>query len=214
MFKKMMALVLALTLSALCFGCGKTQSSGEGAPTKAGADKEKETTMQTLPEGSKIAFIVHTAAQDVEFNPVVMQIAEGFDQSVMSVAIPEDSTENTLNIMRTAVATAQDPQVKVMVFSGAAAGVADALRQVRAQRDDVTLIVCDPGEIIAADLAPALDQCLKVRLPVERPGDEIAHRLSHGHRAVAVTELSVVKHLEKGAHGMISDGIGINNRVG
>lgn len=165
MLKKCFALTLALLLVVSCFGCGsKSRQSGAAdgvSTTMAQPDKEKETTVKTLAEGNKIAFLVNTPEQDVEFNPVVMRIADGYDRSVMTVAIPDESVEDPLNVMRTAVATALDPQVKVMVFSGAAAGVANALKEVRAQRDDVTLIVCDPVED-TAEMREYADLILRV----------------------------------------------------
>ena len=162
MIKKCVALMLALLLTALCFGCGqKTPEVTDTTTTKAPADKEPETTVKTLTAGSKIAFFVNNASQDIQFNPVVLQLAGAYDKSVMTVAIPDDSVSNTLQVARTAIATALDPEVRVMIFSGAAADVANALKQVREKRDDVTLIVCDPVED-TAEMRAYADLILRV----------------------------------------------------
>ena len=111
MLKKCAACLLVLALCVLCFGCGKQP----GAPadgnstTKAAADGKQTTApAQTLAQGSKIAFLVGTGTQDPQFNPTALALAGGYDSSVMTVALPEDAIENPTNVVRTALATAED----------------------------------------------------------------------------------------------------------
>lgn len=164
MLKKCAACLLVLALCVLCFGCGKQP----GAPadgnstTKAAADGKQTTApAQTLAQGSKIAFLVGTGTQDPQFNPTALALAGGYDSSVMTVALPEDAIENPTNVVRTALATAEDPLVKVMIFSGTTRGVLSAVQQVRQKHEDLTLIVCDPVED-AAQIAEYANLILRV----------------------------------------------------
>ena len=90
-------------------------------------------------------------------------------------------------------------------------GVGQRLGQPVDLRLRVRLIGGHARQEVAAYLGAGLHEQPQVRLPVQGPVHQIPHRLAHGHRPVAVAELAVVVELEPIAHGVVPDGIGIDD---
>ena len=78
----------------------------------------------------------------------------------------------------------------------------------------ISRISCNPCEEIAAHLRPGFHDGPEVLFPLQISVHQIAHRLAHRHRAVAVAELPVVVQLKEAPHGMVPDRKRIYHRVG
>ena len=136
MVKRILASLLAVTLALLCFGCG----------AKHTGDPKSGETAAEVADGSKIALIVGTAAQEPELAAAAQSLAALYGDALVQLHYPSDYAQDETALTAVADQAVKDEAVKAVIFAGGVNGTAAAAARVRALREDMCIIVCNPIE--------------------------------------------------------------------
>ncbi len=134
MFRRILAALLAVLLILLTFGCGK-------------GTEEPEPTAKDAPKiDGKIAIVIGDRSQSPEIYAAASEILSANPDSVLLLKYDEDFYSNPNAVSNVATAVAQNNAVKAILFADGVKGTGAAVKAVRAAREDVCIIVCNPHE--------------------------------------------------------------------
>ena len=134
MLKRIMSFLMAAVLLLLCFGCGaKTPDDPSDKPVE-------------LADGSKIALIVGSAAQELELAAAAEALAAQYGDALVVLNYPEKFATEDEALTSVADKAMQDKDVKAVIFAGGVNGTAKAAARVRELRSDTCIAVCNPLE--------------------------------------------------------------------
>ncbi|MBQ3151511.1 MAG: DUF3798 domain-containing protein [Clostridia bacterium] len=129
--KKILSLVLATALLLCLFGCN---------------DKPAETKDETPVLKGKVALFIGSQESDKETFSKSVEFAKEYGNEIMILGYdPYESGQNG-TMEKVALSTADDPEVKAMIFSNGVDGTEDTVKQVREKRSDMFIMVCNPVE--------------------------------------------------------------------
>ncbi len=134
MYRRITAALLAVLMILLTFGCGK------------GAGDPKKTTKDAAQGADKIAIVVGDRNQSPEVFAAAFEIASENPDTVMLLKHPDNFYVDPNAMKNVAAAAAENPSVKAIVFADGVKGTGAAVRAVRAARDDLCIVVCNPHE--------------------------------------------------------------------
>lgn len=145
MLKKVLANVLALTLTLTLAACG-TQAPAAPAtpePTKAAEPTKAE---EPAKPNYKIAIYTNTVSQNEEEFRSGEQAAKKYPGMIVTQTMPDNFMKEQETLIANAVSLVSDPAVKALIMNQSVGGAAAAFDKVRAVRPDVLLIAIQPVE--------------------------------------------------------------------
>ncbi len=137
--KRVLSLILALSLVLCAFGCGgkdETNNNDENAPVEEIA--------------GKVALLIGSQESDSETFSKAVEYSKKYGNDVMIIGYDPYAYGQNDTIEKVSVSIADDPEVKAMIFSNGVDGTEDAVKQVREKRTDMFIMVCNPVEGIDA----------------------------------------------------------------
>ena len=162
--KKVISLLLALTMTVSLVACSSASAPAETAP--AATEEEAATEEATTEEASadyKIGIITGTVSQGEEEYQAAQNMKAKYGDMIVTATYPDNFSTETEQTIATVTNMAADPAVKAIVFVQAVPGATAAINKVKETRDDILFItgVCaeDPAVIAAAaDICMLVDE--------------------------------------------------------
>ena len=159
--KKVISLLLALTMTVSLVACSSASAPAEEAPAATTDAAEETADVAESTANYKIGIVTGTVSQGEEEYQEAQKMKEKYGDMIVTATYPDNFSTETEQTIATVTNMAADPDVKVIVFVQAVPGATAAINKVKETRDDVLFIcgVCaeDPGVIAAAS-----DICLLV----------------------------------------------------
>ena len=158
--KKIISLLLALTMTVSLVACSSASTTTEEAAPAATEEAATEEAAESTAD-YKIGIITGTVSQGEEEYQAAQNMKAKYGDMIVTATYPDNFSTETEQTIATVTNMAADPAVKVIVFVQAVPGATAAINKVKETRDDILFIsgVCaeDPGVI-----AEASDICLLV----------------------------------------------------
>ena len=163
--KKIISLLLALTMTVSLVACSSASTPAEEAPaaTEEPAAEEAADEAAEATADYKIGIITGTVSQGEEEYQAAQNMKAKYGDMIVTATYPDNFSTETEQTIATVTNMAADPAVKVIVFVQAVPGATAAINKVKETRDDILFIsgVCaeDPGVIAAAsDICMLVDE--------------------------------------------------------
>lgn len=138
MAKRILAALLCVVLICLCVGCGKKT---EGTDTS-----DVATTTKAVKKGEKISIIIEGAEENPIQYHAATEISKAYGDAVSVTTFPQGYISDISKATQVAMAIAKDTEVTAIIFATGVPGTFAAVKQVRAERTDVKMVVCNPVE--------------------------------------------------------------------
>lgn len=159
--KKVISLLLALTMTVSLVACSSASAPAEETPAATEDAAEDTADAAESTADYKIGIVTGTVSQGEEEYQEAQKMKEKYGDMIVTATYPDNFSTETEQTIATVTNMAADPDVKVIVFVQAVPGATAAINKVKETRDDILFIcgVCaeDPGVIAAAS-----DICLLV----------------------------------------------------
>lgn len=159
--KKVISLLLALTMTVSLVACSSASAPAEETPAATTDAAEETADAAESTANYKIGIVTGTVSQGEEEYQEAQKMKEKYGDMIVTATYPDNFSTETEQTIATVTNMAADPDVKVIVFVQAVPGATAAINKVKETRNDVLFIcgVCaeDPGVIAAAS-----DICLLV----------------------------------------------------
>ena len=158
--KKVISLLLALTMTVSLVACSSASAPAEEAPA---ATEEAAATEESADVDYKIGIITGTVSQGEEEYQAAQNMKAKYGDMIVTATYPDNFSTETEQTIATVTNMAADPAVKAIVFVQAVPGATAAINKVKETRDDILFItgVCaeDPAVIAAAaDICMLVDE--------------------------------------------------------
>ena len=158
--KKIISLLLALTMTVSLVACSSASAPAEEAPA---ATEEAAATEESADVDYKIGIITGTVSQGEEEYQAAQNMKAKYGDMIVTATYPDNFSTETEQTIATVTNMAADPAVKAIVFVQAVPGATAAINKVKETRDDILFItgVCaeDPAVIAAAaDICMLVDE--------------------------------------------------------
>ena len=157
--KKVISLLLALTMTVSLVACSSASAPAETAP----AATEEAAATESADVDYKIGIITGTVSQGEEEYQAAQNMKAKYGDMIVTATYPDNFSTETEQTIATVTNMAADPAVKAIVFVQAVPGATAAINKVKETRDDILFItgVCaeDPAVIAAAaDICMLVDE--------------------------------------------------------
>lgn len=164
--KKIISLLLALTMTVSLVACSSASAPAEEAPAATEDAATEDAATEEAAESTadyKIGIITGTVSQGEEEYQAAQNMKAKYGDMIVTATYPDNFSTETEQTIATVTNMAADPAVKVIVFVQAVPGATAAINKVKETRDDILFIsgVCaeDPGVIAAAsDICMLVDE--------------------------------------------------------
>ena len=161
--KKIISLLLALTMTVSLVACSSASTSTEEAAPAATEETATEEAATESTADYKIGIVTGTVSQGEEEYQAAQNMKAKYGDMIVTATYPDNFSTETEQTIATVTNMAADPAVKVIVFVQAVPGATAAINKVKETRDDILFIcgVCaeDPGVIAAAsDICMLVDE--------------------------------------------------------
>lgn len=130
--KRILCCIMAIALVFCLFGCNE--------------NKTTEPKDETPELKGKVALIIGNQESDKETFSKAVEFAKQYGNEIMIIGYDPNEYGQNGTIEKVSLSTAQDPDVKAMIFSNGVDGTTDAVKQVRENRSDMFIMVCNPVE--------------------------------------------------------------------
>ena len=159
--KKVISLLLALTMTVSLVACSSASAPAEEAPAATEEVATEEAAESTA--DYKIGIITGTVSQGEEEYQAAQNMKAKYGDMIVTATYPDNFSTETEQTIATVTNMAADPAVKAIVFVQAVPGATAAINKVKETRDDILFItgVCaeDPAVIAAAaDICMLVDE--------------------------------------------------------
>ncbi|HCO18870.1 MAG TPA: hypothetical protein DIT39_04585 [Tissierellales bacterium] len=160
MSKRIISLLLVLTMILSLAGC----RSAEPAPAPAPAETPAEAPAEApVAEDYKIGIITGTVSQGEEEYQAAQNMVKKYGDKIVTATYPDNFSSETETTIANVVALASDPAVKAIVFVQAVPGASAAIDKVRETRPDMLFVAGvaaeDPATISSkADVVMLVDE--------------------------------------------------------
>ncbi len=159
--KKIISLLLALTMTVSLVACSSASAPAEEAPAATEEVATEEAAESTV--DYKIGIITGTVSQGEEEYQAAQNMKAKYGDMIVTATYPDNFSTETEQTIATVTNMAADPAVKAIVFVQAVPGATAAINKVKETRDDILFItgVCaeDPAVIAAAaDICMLVDE--------------------------------------------------------
>ena len=159
--KKIISLLLALTMTVSLVACSSASAPAETAPAATEEAATEEATEASA--DYKIGIITGTVSQGEEEYQAAQNMKAKYGDMIVTATYPDNFSTETEQTIATVTNMAADPAVKAIVFVQAVPGATAAINKVKETRDDILFItgVCaeDPAVIAAAaDICMLVDE--------------------------------------------------------
>ena len=156
--KKIISLLLALTMTVSLVACSSASAPAEEAPAATEEAATEESSVDY-----KIGIITGTVSQGEEEYQAAQNLKAKYGDMIVTATYPDNFSTETEQTIATVTNMAADPAVKAIVFVQAVPGATAAINKVKETRDDILFItgVCaeDPAVIAAAaDICMLVDE--------------------------------------------------------
>ena len=156
--KKIISLLLALTMTVSLVACSSASAPAEEAPAATEEAATEESSVDY-----KIGIITGTVSQGEEEYQAAQNMKAKYGDMIVTATYPDNFSTETEQTIATVTNMAADPAVKAIVFVQAVPGATAAINKVKETRDDILFItgVCaeDPAVIAAAaDICMLVDE--------------------------------------------------------
>ena len=156
--KKIISLLLALTMTVSLVACSSASAPAEEAPAATEDVATEESSVDY-----KIGIITGTVSQGEEEYQAAQNMKAKYGDMIVTATYPDNFSTETEQTIATVTNMAADPAVKAIVFVQAVPGATAAINKVKETRDDILFItgVCaeDPAVIAAAaDICMLVDE--------------------------------------------------------
>lgn len=155
MTKKILSVMLSITMMASLAACGGTKTSS--ATASAGVTSENGTQAVKGEEpfsDYKIGIMTTTVSQSEESYRAAEMLVEQHPGKIVLATFPDKFATEQETTISTALSLASDPDIKAIIFSQAVQGTAAACQKIREVRPDILLIAAafqDDSAAIAAN---------------------------------------------------------------
>lgn len=162
--KKIISLLLALTMTVSLVACSSASAPAEEAPAATEeVAAEEEAAAEESTADYKIGIITGTVSQGEEEYQAAQNMKAKYGDMIVTATYPDNFSTETEQTIATVTNMAADPAVKAIVFVQAVPGATAAINKVKETRDDILFItgVCaeDPAVIAAAaDICMLVDE--------------------------------------------------------
>ena len=164
--KKVISLLLALTMTVSLVACSSASAPAEEAPAATEEAATEEAATEEAGEATadyKIGIITGTVSQGEEEYQAAQNLKAKYGDMIVTATYPDNFSTETEQTIATVTNMAADPAVKAIVFVQAVPGATAAINKVKETRDDILFItgVCaeDPAVIAAAaDICMLVDE--------------------------------------------------------
>ena len=162
--KKIISLLLALTMTVSLVACSSASAPAEEAPAATEeVAAEEESAAEESTADYKIGIITGTVSQGEEEYQAAQNMKAKYGDMIVTATYPDNFSTETEQTIATVTNMAADPAVKAIVFVQAVPGATAAINKVKETRDDILFItgVCaeDPAVIAAAaDICMLVDE--------------------------------------------------------
>ena len=171
MKKKILNVILSLTVIFQISACGGTNTPAGTSQTAAGSNREEaavsaaETDKTAVPETDndsgeqsfRIGIVTGSYAQSEDDRRGAEAFREKYGADKVTLAVyPDNFTEEADTTVQTIVNLADDPEMKAIIVNQAVDGTTEAFRRIREKRPDILLIAGEAYEDFS-DIEPVSD---------------------------------------------------------